>query len=36
MVEDYERRIRELEALKTQEFNTMQGELQAKIDDLIE
>ena len=36
MIEDYERRLRELEARKTQEFNAMQGELQAKIDELME
>ena len=36
MIEDYERRLRELEAHKTAEFESMQTELQAKIDDLLE
>lgn len=36
MIEDYERRLRELEARKTAEFDSMQNQLQAQIDDLLE
>jgi len=36
MIEDYERRLRELEAKKTVEFDNMRNELQAKINDLLE
>lgn len=36
MIEDYERRLRELEARKTSEFEAMQSQLQAKIDELTE
>ena len=34
MIEDYERRLKELEERKTSEFNDMQCQLQRQIDDL--
>ena len=34
MIEDYERRLKELEERKTSEFNDMQSNLQKQIDDL--
>ena len=36
MVEDYERKLKELEAQKNAEFNSMQTDLQEKIRDLEE
>ena len=36
MVEDYERKLREMEERMNKEFETMRSEMQAKIDDLID
>ena len=36
MINDYERRLRELEAKKTAEFDSMRNELQTKIEELME
>lgn len=36
LIDDYEQRLRELEKIKNDEFNSMKAEMQKQIDDLLE
>ena len=36
LIDDYEKRLRELEELKNSEFETMRKQMQQQIDDLLE